>query len=350
MVSVLKVLAAGFIIYACLVGLVWLFQERIAFPAPRRPLPNPTAMGIHDAERVSVTTRDGVRLYGWYLRPIGENVIPDSIRDRGGGRKDASQGANLRPAKLPDPSERPERPSLARSREVEPPHAQSVPTHVRSASERDRDVPDKAGPLGGAPALIWFYGNFETVSVLEPVLQNLRPPGWGILALDIRGYGESEGKPHEAGFYLDAEAAWDFLVDRPEIDSTKIAVYGRSLGSALALHLAATKPVAGVILEAPFTSGPELGNQFYWWVPSFLIRIKMDNISKARKMDAPLLVLHGAEDDIVPLEMGRRIAEAGRADAFMVFEDAGHNDMLMGDPGRYRDEWMAFLSALGSTD
>jgi hypothetical protein len=199
---------------------------------------------------------------------------------------------------------------------------------------------------GQHPALIWFYGNFETVSTLAPALHILRPPGWAVLALDIRGYGESEGKANEAGFYRDAEAAWAFLADRLEIDSTRIAVYGRSLGTALALHLAATKPVARVILEAPFTSGPELGKKFYWWVPSFLVKIRMDNLSKAERIDAPLLVLHGAEDEIVPLEMGRRISEAGRADAFVVFEDAGHNEMLMGDPERYRDEWMDFLEAV----
>jgi len=279
----IKLLFAGLAIYACLVGLLWMFQERIAFPAPRRPLPDPASMGIAAAERVSVTTSDGVELLGWYL-------YPDQLAE-------------------PD----------------------SVPDQVRE------DVK--------SPGLIWFYGNYETVGVMAPVIRELRPPGWGVLILDIRGYGESGGTASEAGFYLDADAAWGFMTSRPEIDASRIAVYGRSLGTALALHVAASKPVAAVILEAPFTSGTDMARAFYWWVPRFAVRVKLDNIANAELIEAPLLVLHGSDDEIVPVEMGRAVAEAGRAQAFQVYEGVGHNEMLLGDPERYRGDWMAFIES-----
>lgn len=275
--NMLKLLMAGLAIYACLVGLLWLFQERIAFPAPRRKLPEPVSMGIEAAERVSVITSDGVELLGWYLHP------------------------------------------------------------------------DPGLVAGKAPGLIWFYGNYETVGVMAPVIRELRPPGWGVLILDIRGYGESGGTATEAGFYLDADAAWDFLSSRPEIDPARIAIYGRSLGTALALHLAASKPVAAVILEAPFTSGTDMARAFYWWVPRFAVRVKLDNMANAEAVNAPLLVLHGSDDEIVPVAMGRAVAKAGRAKAFHVYEGAGHNEMLLGDPERYRAEWMAFLRSAVET-
>ena len=198
---------------------------------------------------------------------------------------------------------------------------------------------------GKLPALIWFYGNFETVSTVAPLLQYLRPPGWAMLAVDIRGYGESGGSPTEDGLYLDAEAAWEFLAAQPEIDPDRIAVFGRSLGTTLALHLAAKKPVAAVVLEAPLSSGREMAKEHYAWIPSFAVRLRLDNLSNAKEITAPLLVMHGADDTIVPLEMGRKVAEAGKAAALIVFDDAGHNDMMLNDPDRYRQEWMGFLQA-----
>jgi fermentation-respiration switch protein FrsA (DUF1100 family) len=272
--TIFRFLVTGILIYAFLVGLIWMFQERIAFPAPRRKLPAPERVGVPAGERISVVTEDGIRLFGWYLHP---------------------------------------EPSL------------------------------ETGP---APAIIWFYGNFETAGVMAPTIRQLRPPGWGVLILDLRGYGESEGVANESGFYLDAEAAWDYLAARPDVDMDRIVVFGRSLGTGIALHLAVNKPVAGVILEAPFTSGRDLARTVYWWLPGFVVRIQMDNLSRARSSDAPLLVLHGSDDTIVPVEMGRAVAEAGQARSFEVFEGAGHNEMLLGDPDRYTRLWNDFLRSV----
>ena len=106
-----------------------------------------------------------------------------------------------------------------------------------------------------APGLIWFYGNMETIGDIAPILKSFRPPGTGMLVIDYRGYGQSSGRPSERGVYRDALAAWEYLAGRPDIDSTRIAVYGRSIGAAVALYLATERPAAAVILESAFTSG-----------------------------------------------------------------------------------------------
>jgi fermentation-respiration switch protein FrsA (DUF1100 family) len=194
-----------------------------------------------------------------------------------------------------------------------------------------------------APGLVWFYGNMETVGLIAPVLKAFRPPATGLLVLDYRGYGESGGRTTEQGVYHDAEAAWAYLAARSEIDSTRIAVYGRSIGSVPALYLATERPVKAVVLESPFTSGPEMAKEHYSLVPSSLIRLELDNLGRARRLAAPLLVVHGSADWIAPISMGRAIAEAGHAEELYVIERAGHNDTYDVGGAGYREKMWGFL-------
>lgn len=199
------------------------------------------------------------------------------------------------------------------------------------------------GPRTPAPGLLWFYGNMETVSGLGPIIRELRPPGVALLILDYRGYGESEGAPTEPGLYHDAEAAWEFLASQPEVDANRIAVYGRSLGAAVALHLASTRRVGAVVLESPFSTGAEMAREHYPLLPSFILRLSLDNVGRASRIDAPLLVLHGTADQIAPLRMGRAVAEAGRARELVLIEGAGHNDTYDVGGRRYREKMHEFL-------
>jgi hypothetical protein len=203
-------------------------------------------------------------------------------------------------------------------------------------------VPSPAPP-NAAPGLLWFYGNMETVSGLSPIIRELRPPGVALLILDYRGYGESEGAPTEPGLYHDAEAAWEFLASQPEVDANRIAVYGRSLGAAVALHLATTRPVAAVVLESPFSSGRDMAREHYRLLPAFVLRLSLDNVGRAARIQAPLLVLHGTADNIAPLRMGRAVAEAGRARELVLIEGAGHNDTYDVGGRRYREKMHEFL-------
>ncbi len=208
-------------------------------------------------------------------------------------------------------------------------------------------LPPDPAPPGGAPApgLIWFYGNMETVAGIAPVLREFRPPGIALLVLDYRGYGRSEGIPSEEGAYRDAKAAWELLARRPDVDSTRIVLYGRSIGSAVALYLATEHVVRAVVLDSPFSTGADMARQHYRFLPINLMRLSLDNLERAERLTAPLLVFHGSEDFIAPVEMGEAVARAGRAEEFIVVEGAGHNDTYLLGGDAYRARMHAFLAA-----
>ena len=203
-------------------------------------------------------------------------------------------------------------------------------------------LPPKASTGRKAPGVLWFYGNMESVAGLAPILDYLHDPETGLLALDYRGYGENEGSLTEPLLYRDAESAWSYLASRPEIDPARIAVYGRSLGSVSALYIGTTKPVLGVILDSPLTTAREMARIHYAFVPSFLLRFKLDNLDRAAGLSAPLLVFHGTRDEIAPISMGERIAEAGSGELVRL-EGAGHNDTYDVGGKEYRDKLWAFL-------
>jgi pimeloyl-ACP methyl ester carboxylesterase len=205
-------------------------------------------------------------------------------------------------------------------------------------------APDKAER---APAIIWFYGNMETVEGVAPSLHRFRPPGMGLLVLDYRGYGTSDGQASEAGVYLDSEAAWEYLLSRPEIDSARIGVYGRSIGSAVALHLATERPVRALVLDSPLSNAREMARLHYRFLPTFMARLVLDNLSRAERLTIPLIVFHGTEDRITPIDMGRRVAELGRAEEIIEIPGAGHNDThyVGGDAyvARFHEFWNTHL-------
>ncbi len=194
-----------------------------------------------------------------------------------------------------------------------------------------------------APGLIWFYGNMETIEGIAPILARFRPPRTGLVVLDYRGYGTSGGEPTEDGVYRDADAIWEYMVGRPEIDSTRIAVYGRSIGSAVALYLATERPVRAVILDSPFSSGLEMAQEHYAFLPSSLLRMSLDNVGRAERLTVPLLVFHGVEDRIAPIEMGRAVARAGHADTIIEIPGAGHNDTYAFGGRDYLEHFLKFI-------
>jgi fermentation-respiration switch protein FrsA (DUF1100 family) len=202
-------------------------------------------------------------------------------------------------------------------------------------------TPDTAD--GPVPGLLWFYGNMETVVDIAPILQEFRPPGVALFAIDYRGYGQSTGRATEPGLYADAEAAWDYLAERAEVDATRIGVYGRSLGSAVALHVTEARPVQAIVLDSPFTSARAMARRHYPWAPPFLMRLQLDNLGRAHDLSIPLLVFHGARDFIAPVAMGEAVAEAGRAEEFVRIEGAGHNDTYTVGGEAYRARLFRFV-------
>jgi fermentation-respiration switch protein FrsA (DUF1100 family) len=197
---------------------------------------------------------------------------------------------------------------------------------------------------GKTPGLLWFYGNGENIAAIWPIIRDFRPPHAAVLVLDYPGYGASQGKATEAGMYEAADLAYEALRRRPDVDPKRIYVYGRSLGSAAATHLASTREVAGLILESPFTSAKGMAARHYRFVPRGLVRLRLDNIGRMPGIRCPALIFHGTRDLLVPMRMGQEVAAAaGGPVEFVMIEGSGHNDTYDLGGKTYRDKLAAFV-------
>jgi pimeloyl-ACP methyl ester carboxylesterase len=193
-------------------------------------------------------------------------------------------------------------------------------------------------------ALLWFYGNGETIGAIWPIIRDFRPPHAALLVVDYPGYGASGGRATEAAMYEAADLAYTALIARPDVDRHRVYVYGRSLGSAAATHTAATHEVAGLILESPFTSARGMAAQHYRIFPRFLVRLGLDNIGRMPRIHCPVLVFHGTADMLVPMTMGQQVAAAaGGPVEFVMIEGAGHNDTYDMGGSAYHKKLAAFV-------
>jgi pimeloyl-ACP methyl ester carboxylesterase len=174
----------------------------------------------------------------------------------------------------------------------------------------------------GDPLILYFGGNAEEVSwMLDDAAR--RTPGTGWLLVDYRGYGSSGGSPSEAALVGDA-IRW---YDQMSTQYKTVYVFGRSLGSGVAVQLTAQRPVAGVILVAPFDSLVEVGKRHYPILPvSWLLRHRFDSMALAPKITAPLLCIVASGDEVVPAEHSKRLFDAwGGEKRWVGLEGAGHN-------------------------
>jgi fermentation-respiration switch protein FrsA (DUF1100 family) len=169
---------------------------------------------------------------------------------------------------------------------------------------------------------------------------------FGVLYLNNRGYGGSGGKPTEENNVADAIAAYDYLIGLG-VRASSIVAYGESLGSGQAVRLAAKRPVAAVVLEAPLTSTVDVGQTTYFWLPlGLLITDKYDNERNIRSVTAPVLVLHGEQDAVIPVEMGRQVYRAANEPKRIeLFPDGAHDDLF--DHGAW-ERTQGFLGSLDS--
>jgi pimeloyl-ACP methyl ester carboxylesterase len=177
--------------------------------------------------------------------------------------------------------------------------------------------------------LLLCHGNAGNVGdrVLHAAL--LTAAGFDVLLFDYRGYGHSSGRPDEEGTYRDARAALACLLEQPGIDSARVFYLGESLGGAVAVNLALERPPAGLVLLSTFTAVRELGHLHYPLLPASLIPDAYPTVRRIARLRAPVLILHGDRDDIVPLAQARAVfAAAPEPKLIHVFSGAGHNDLL----------------------
>ena len=196
-----------------------------------------------------------------------------------------------------------------------------------------------------APWLLYFHGNGQNISHYLPFARSMRSLGLNIFMLSYRGYGQSEGSPSEAGLHQDAMAAYQALLERG-VAPENILLYGFSLGTGVAVQLAYRVQVAGVILEAPYTSLPDVARAAYGpWVPGFLMRNRFDSLAYIAGIDAPLLIMHSSQDRLIPLTQGRRLYAAAKAPKTFLEMRGPHYVLL---EGSFSDEvWQALRNFIG---
>ena len=167
--------------------------------------------------------------------------------------------------------------------------------------------------------IIYFHGNAGTLENRIHKLNHFQDMNINFLIIAWRGFSGNNGKPSELGLYEDGKSAIDWLIKKG-IDEKNLILYGESLGTGVATHLAQNKSFAGVILETPFTSMIEAAKVFYPYIPiKLLLKDKFENYKKIKNINSPILVMHGEEDKIVPFSMGKKIYEMANKPKYSYF-------------------------------
>ena len=198
-------------------------------------------------------------------------------------------------------------------------------------------------PARGGPArahVLLCHGNAGNVG--DRILHTALLAGQGLLLFDYRGYGRSTGRPSEQGTYSDAHDARSALESRPGVDRERVVYLGESIGGAIALALALEHPPAGLVLQSTFTSVRDMARRHYPFIPPPLVPDAYPSLRRIPDLRAPLLVIHGDRDDIVPMFHGEALYAAAREPKrLLVVEGAGHNDLVTLDG----EQWAAAIAA-----
>jgi uncharacterized protein len=199
--------------------------------------------------------------------------------------------------------------------------------------------PPSSASSSAAPWILYFHGASGNVGTLgyNDAWANFRRLGLGVLAVDYRGYGESGGTPSEAGLYRDADAAYGYLTSKLGVGPSRIVIYGYSLGSAVAIDLAARVPAAALIVEGALLSIPARGAELYPYLPvAWLAQNHFASVDKIARVAMPKLFIHAREDTDVPIAHGRRLFALAAAPKTFQEVAGGHTDAYKVDPGFFR--------------
>jgi hypothetical protein len=194
--------------------------------------------------------------------------------------------------------------------------------------------------------LLFFHGNAGNIGHRLEKINILRELGVNIFIIDYRGYGKSEGKPSEKGFYLDAQASYRYLVDNRKIRPQQIILYAESLGTAIAIDLASKFKVRALIIEGAFSSGKDMARRIYPFIPNFIFSNMYDSTAKIKNIEAPKLFLHAQDDEVVPLGLAKKLYSFAYEPKEFVELTGGHNQAFLGSQEQYQTTIRSFLNKL----
>jgi len=200
-------------------------------------------------------------------------------------------------------------------------------------------------PKLGCPTFLWFHGNAGNISHrLENIKLLHDLADVQVFIFDYREYGKSEGRISREGTFKDAAAAYRYVIEDRKIPAPDLILFGRSLGTALAVDLAVRLPCRALILESPFTNSSDMAKLFAPFMFDWRPKVPYDNIGKIGQVPVPVLVIHGTEDEVIPVDMGRRVfAAALEPKQLYLIPGAHHNDTYLVGGKSYFDRLRAFI-------
>lgn len=192
---------------------------------------------------------------------------------------------------------------------------------------------------------LYFHGNAGNITDRYHHFLGITSAGSSVLMIDYRGYGKSSGRPTENGIYTDADAAYDHLLKTGH-HSGEIILHGESLGTAVAVDLASRRPCSAVVLEAPFTSGRDVASTVLPIIGPAVIW-SFDSRKKIGRIHAPILIIHGDRDEIIPTRLGQALFDAApEPKSHWIVPGAHHNDIVETAGASYRDHLLSFYESL----
>lgn len=197
-------------------------------------------------------------------------------------------------------------------------------------------------------SVIFCHGNAGNISDRLHSIKLLHGLGLNVLIFDYRGYGRSKGRPTEAGTYEDAVATWQYLVEMRGESPDRVVLFGRSLGGAVAIELARRHTPAALIVESTFTSLVDVGRLHYPLLPvRLLLTYRYDSLDKVSQIKCPKLFIHGRDDELIPIDNGRRLFAAAAEPKQFLETPGGHNEAGFTYSMEFTDRLAAFIADEG---
>jgi len=192
--------------------------------------------------------------------------------------------------------------------------------------------------------VVFFHGNAGNISDRLQTIRILHDLGHSVLIMDYQGYGSSNGTPSESGTYTTALISWDYVTTTLGLEPTDIIIYGRSLGGAVAIWLAARRSPGGLIIESTFTRMADMGAHYYPYLPArFLTRVHYDSMSQIVKVRCPILAAHSKDDELIPFALGRKLSKATPQLAKFFTLRGEHNQAFLMGGHEYHEQIDKFI-------